>query len=200
MDSDRQVVYVAEEGTDSLRAMTSSGETLWTRPVTQPWGVAVARNTGRVYVSSYGDRTVQAYDPDGTQLQTIGQTGTKNYGEPGFFNGPTGLAITNDLLVVADPENNRWQIFSTDGVFLSLHGKKGFGRAEFGGLRPGPYGVGVDEPTLQLYFADPALHRVSRWTLAPDGSDARFEAVFGEAGREPRQVRGLGNDHGVTSL
>lgn len=60
---------------------------------------------------------------------------------------------------------------------------KGDGDGAFGGLRPGPYGVAAHEATGQLYLADPALHRVSRWALN-DGRPV-FEAHFGAEGRQP---------------
>lgn len=118
VDSTRGRIYIAEEGTNLLRATTLTGGAVWTRAVSGPWDAAVDPSTGRIFVTQYAARAVLAFDTNGNQVLAIGQTSRKNYGEPGFFNGPAGLAVTGSTLIVTDPENNRFQVRrdARDGV------------------------------------------------------------------------------------
>lgn len=82
-----------------------------------PTDVAVARD-GSFYVSDgYGNSRVVKFSPEGKFLKTWGTYG-KN---PGEFVIPHGIAIGPDnLLYVADRQNNRVQVFDTSGKFLKL--------------------------------------------------------------------------------
>lgn len=62
-----------------------------------------------------------------------------------------------------------------------MYGKKGSGAGQFGGNKIGPFGVAVYESASQLFFADPYLSRVSRWSLS--GTTATFLSHIGAAGR-----------------
>jgi hypothetical protein len=77
-------------------------------------------------------------------------------------------------------------VFTTDGTLEGAYGAKGSGAGAFGGVRPGPYGVAAHTASSQLYFADPALHRISRWALV--GGRPLFQSHFGAEGREPGQL------------
>lgn len=53
------------------------------------------------------------------------------------------------VLVVCDPDNHRFQTFSTaDGSFLGAFGIQGFGDGAFGGNRNGPFGVAGNQQAL----------------------------------------------------
>ena len=65
--------------------------------------------------------------------------------------GPSGLSIdANDNIYVTDKNNNRIQIFTNDGQFISKFGVSGAGDGQFSG----PEGVGVKRETETVYVAD----------------------------------------------
>ena len=64
---------------------------------------------------------------DGTYTITFTPQGTG----PHQFNKPSGLAIKEDVLFVADCNNHRIQVLSVSGEFLHMFGKLGSGQGEF---------------------------------------------------------------------
>lgn len=82
-------------------------------------GVAVAAN-GRVYVSDQKNSGVLVCNAEGAVLRQFGSRGTFT----GQFRTPCHAAIDSkrELLVVADSENNRCQIFKLDGTFVRSFG------------------------------------------------------------------------------
>jgi DNA-binding beta-propeller fold protein YncE len=85
-------------------------------PFNRPTNLAVAPS-GDLYVSDgYGNARVHRFHPDGTLVQSWGTPGRG----PGQFMLVHGIAVSADGRVwVADRENDRIQIFSPDGQFLS---------------------------------------------------------------------------------
>jgi DNA-binding beta-propeller fold protein YncE len=85
-------------------------------PFNMPTGVAEAPD-GTLYVSDgYGNRRVHRFAPDGTLLHSWGEAGDG----PGQFALVHFLAVGRDgTLYVCDRENDRVQLFDTDGHFLS---------------------------------------------------------------------------------
>jgi len=82
--------------------------------------------------------------------------GSKGIGD-GEFNGPAGLSIDkNDNIYVTDKNNNRIQVFSANGTFLTKFGSEGDGSGQF----ILPEGVGVDVNTGLVYVADTGNHRI----------------------------------------
>jgi DNA-binding beta-propeller fold protein YncE len=86
----------------------------------KPTGVAVAPN-GNVYVADgYGQSWVHQYDPAGKYVRSWGGLGTDN----GKFKTPHGIWVdtrgTTPVLLVADRENGRLQVFDLDGKFLQV--------------------------------------------------------------------------------
>lgn len=77
----------------------------------------VAGKDGYIYVSDgYGNSRVHKFDRDGRLITSWGEPGEG----PGQFNLPHGIALgPNSLLYVADRQNHRVQIFTTDGIFVS---------------------------------------------------------------------------------
>ena len=74
---------------------------------------------GNIYVTDgYGNARVHKFDRCGRLLKSWGEPGT----EPGKFNLPHGIGISLDstTLYVADRQNNRVQLFSTEGDFLAV--------------------------------------------------------------------------------
>jgi DNA-binding beta-propeller fold protein YncE len=85
-------------------------------PYNSPTNVWVA-GSGDIYVSDgYRNAAVHRFDKDGRLLRTWG----KGVGSgPGQFRVPHGIGVSADGKVyVADRENDRVQIFTTDGSFL----------------------------------------------------------------------------------
>jgi DNA-binding beta-propeller fold protein YncE len=85
-------------------------------PYNRPTKVAIAP-TGDLYVSDgYANASVHRFAPDGTLLATWGEPGTG----PGQFHLVHSLAVTPDgRVLVCDRENDRIQVFSPDGGYLT---------------------------------------------------------------------------------
>ena len=94
-------------------------------PFHQPTDVATAPN-GDVFVSDgYRNARVHKFSPEGTLLKSWGEPGNaqelRNTREkPGQFHTPHGIWVHADRVFLLDRENNRIQIFSTDGEFLDM--------------------------------------------------------------------------------
>ena len=98
---------------------------LWTRlgtithggaPFNRPTNVAIAPN-GDLYVSDgYANARVHRFTADGQLIQSWGEPGTG----PGEFYLPHDVWVTPDeRVLVADRENDRIQIFTLDGQYLT---------------------------------------------------------------------------------
>jgi DNA-binding beta-propeller fold protein YncE len=85
-------------------------------PFNRPTNVAIAPN-GDLYVSDgYGNCRVHRFAADGKLIQSWGEPGVG----PGEFHLPHGIAIAADgRVLVADRENDRIQIFTPTGEYLS---------------------------------------------------------------------------------
>jgi DNA-binding beta-propeller fold protein YncE len=102
-----------ESGYDgrTLESITRGGP-----PFNRPTNVAVAPS-GELYVSDgYGNCRVHRYSADGKLIQSWGEPGTG----PGQFILPHGVRVAADgRVLVADRENDRVQLFSPSGEYLS---------------------------------------------------------------------------------
>ena len=132
-------VYCVDDADHTVRRMTTEGEVLMTLgtsgqpsdtgysgslptithggpPFNRPTNLAMAPN-GDLYVSDgYGNARVHHFSPDGQLLRSWGEPGTG----PGEFNLPHGIAVLGDgRVLVADRENDRIQIFSPTGEYVS---------------------------------------------------------------------------------
>jgi DNA-binding beta-propeller fold protein YncE len=112
----------------TLSTWNQPSETGWSGdyrdPVTQaagpfhrPSDVAIAP-TGEIYISDgYGNARIHRFAADGTLKQSWGVPGKS---APGEFHVPHGVWVhTDGRVLVADRENNRIQIFSPEGEFLT---------------------------------------------------------------------------------
>ncbi len=95
----------------SLASITHGGP-----PFNRPTGVDLASD-GSIFVSDgYGNARVHRFQPDGTLIRSWGSPGTA----PGQFQLPHSLRVDRrDRVWVPDRENNRIQIFTADGDFLT---------------------------------------------------------------------------------
>jgi DNA-binding beta-propeller fold protein YncE len=129
-ECDREILYLTHTGRHEVVKATLDGQVMMTFPFPsqagiysmpdqyKPTGVAVAPN-GSVYVcDGYGLSWVHQYAPDGGYVRSWGGKGT----DPGKFNTPHGVLIDTrrnpPVLVVADRENGRLQIFDLDGKLI----------------------------------------------------------------------------------
>ena len=133
-------VYCVDDGDHTVRAFTTDGQlrmTLGTPgvasdtgydgktvqsvvragpPFNRPTNLAVAPN-GELYVSDgYGNARVHRFSATGELLQSWGEPGSG----PGEFRTPHGIWVMPDSRVlVADRENDRIQVFSPTGEYLT---------------------------------------------------------------------------------
>jgi DNA-binding beta-propeller fold protein YncE len=100
---------------------------------------------------------------------------------------PAHLAVAPDGSIwVADGENNRFQIFDSDGSLLEVWGTTGSGEGEFDfttiGFGGYDQGAVAYAPDGTFYVADPGNHRIQKF-----GPDRRFLTAWGSEGRDPGQ-------------
>ena len=125
----------------------------------RPTDVAIHPVTGELFVSDgYGNSRIHKFDPDGNHIKSWGESGT----DPGQFSLPHNVSMLGtDRIVVADRENFRLQVFTTDGEFvkqihihhpMSVTEGKGDDRAIYvGEMIPPPVQQGV--PNLGAMIA-----------------------------------------------
>jgi tripartite motif-containing protein 71 len=142
-----------------------------------PEGIAVD-STGRIYVTDNGNHRIQKFllpnacPPSSIQI-VPGVCLVKKWGEFGSGNGqfkwPFGIATdSSGRVYIADPGNNRIQMFKGNGAFIRAWGTPGSGNGQFGE----PRDVSVDE-FGRVYVDDMDNHRVQRFLIAnpcPAGS------------------------------
>jgi hypothetical protein len=140
-------VYIADEGTNSVRKLTNSGSLIveWGGgPQTlgvdgkfyTPQGVAIDY-AGNVYVTDLGNDRVQVFDENGNFLSKFGSLGTGN----GQMWNARGLGV--DLagnIYVADTLNHRTEKFTPRGVFYETWGSHGSQPGQY----QDPFGAAVD--------------------------------------------------------
>jgi DNA-binding beta-propeller fold protein YncE len=105
---------------------TTNGVGFAAGPFHQPTAIAEDRATGDIFVSDgYRNARVHKFSKDGTLVKSWGEVGhakdlrnTKD--EPGKFHTPHGIWVHDGRVYALDRENNRIQIFSTNGDFLDI--------------------------------------------------------------------------------
>ena len=126
-------VYCVDNGDSTVRKFTPDGKLLMTlgtphqpspkmsgEPFSVPAHVAIDKCTGELYIADgYSNARVHKYTPDGRHLLSWGESGT---GE-GQFNIVHNVETDKDGWVyVADRENHRIQVFSSDGKYETQWG------------------------------------------------------------------------------
>ena len=81
-----------------------------------PTDAAIDPDTGEIFVSDgYGNSRIHKFDPNGKLIKSWGTPGSG----PGEFSLPHNIVLTSDKkIIVADRENFRLQLFTTDGEFI----------------------------------------------------------------------------------
>ena len=101
---------------------------------------------------SLSSHVVRAFDSRGSHLYDIGEQGN---GVGQFFY-PEGLAVnTDDLLLVCDRSNNRVQVVTLNGEFVTLFGSRGSGKGQF----VSPQDI-TATPDGRVFIADNNNHRI----------------------------------------
>lgn len=133
-----------------------------------PRNVALGPN-GNLYVADAGNNRIQVFDSQGFHVTDFGVPGT----EPGAFNEPWGIAVSDDYVYVADTWNHRLQIFDLDGNLVDTVGEYGrIGEGDSGGSRFfGPRQVIILNDG-NLLVTDTGNHRLQ--ALSPDGEFLQF--------------------------
>jgi sugar lactone lactonase YvrE len=148
-------------------------------PFNLPTDLAVA-STGELFVSDgYGNARVHKYAPDGTLLLSWGERGDG----PGQFNLSHCVRVDQyDRVWVCDRENNRIQIFDTDGRYLTEWRDL---------LRPNQV---CFDPKEDIVYISELTQRISIYTL-----DHTLVARWGGGGETPGQEPGqfAGGPHGI---
>jgi DNA-binding beta-propeller fold protein YncE len=198
-------VYIADDRRHVIRVFSPAGELLLTLgtpgehsdtgvgealprvvthagpPFNLPTNTAVGAD-GSLFVSDgYGNARVHQFSPEGTLLKSWGEPGSG----PGQFNLPHGIAVDRQgRVLVADRENNRIQVFTPDGEYVS----------EITGLiRPCDLYVD-DDGTIYVAELSQSHGRVS--ILSPDGEVLARWKIEGEvpkAGGHSVTLDGDGN-------
>jgi DNA-binding beta-propeller fold protein YncE len=140
---------------------SDTGFAAWTNPVERAAGPfnmvtnAAPAPDGRLYVADgYGNAAVHVFDGDGNHLFSWGEPGTG----PGQFRLPHGIAIDRrGRVYIADRENSRIQIFTSEGAFIDEWRNV---------LRPDDLFIDAEE---NLYVAELGFRagRMSRKMMAP---------------------------------
>ena len=148
--------------------------------INSPRYIAFSDN-GDMFVTSDRDHCIHVYDSSGKKKTTIGSGA---YGELRFQH-PYGIAISGEVVYVAEWGGNRIHKLTTGGEFLGNFGHKGSDVGQFNE----PWGVNIS-PEGKVYVADTNNCRIqvfhSDWTLSHiiDGKvsgDGSFSRPFGVA-------------------
>lgn len=142
----------------------------------EPYGVAVSSNA-IVYVTDSQNCRVQYFTTNGTFLGTWGTVGSGDgqFGNTSAYNnGPGHLTIDRrGLIYVADPNNNRLEVFRANGQFVARHGSYGTGLGQF----YFPNGLAC-APGWQVYVADEGNSLVQQLTwLAGSDTNTQVAAI-----------------------
>ena len=123
-------VYCADTGDHTVRIFTPEGKLLQTlgtenlnapeqsgKPFNRPTHLAVDLRTGDWYISDgYGNSRIHKYSPDGHLISGWGEPGSG----PGQFQTPHSVCLDRySRVYVCDRTNNRIQIFTTAGEFIT---------------------------------------------------------------------------------
>lgn len=159
--SPRGTIVVPDSGNRRLKAVTSTGEVLWTAPCGTP---ALTGNyvlfgctsvdfdkDGNIYAAAPTEDAIYKFSPTGTLLAKFGSNGTG----PGQLDGAYGLAVKGNKMWVSEMDNNRISVFTLDGVFQGSFGGPGTAHGRF--RRP----TALDfDAAGRLYVADTGNERI----------------------------------------
>ncbi|KAI6659796.1 PEP-CTERM domain protein [Oopsacas minuta] len=115
-----------------------------------PRGVTIDNSTGDIYVADCGNNCVKVFDNHGKIMFIFGD----EEGE-GKMNGPTGLAICRDRILISQ-SNGCILNYQVNGGFISRIGIPGKRELEF----DYPRGLTFNEANGEVYICDCSNHRI----------------------------------------
>ena len=148
--------------------------------INRPMCIAFSDN-GDMFVTSERDHCMHVYNSRGKKKTTIGSEGSGEL----QFDGPQGIAITGDVVYVAEYSGHRIHKLTTGGEFLGTFGESGSDIGQF----YCPFDIKIS-PDGKVYVADRGNSRVQvfhpDWTYSHviDGNvsgDGRFSCPEGLA-------------------
>jgi len=148
-DRDSHMVLLYDTQGELLRSLGTRDEAAMQAPFNHPADACVAPS-GEIYVADgYGNSSVHRFSADGEYISSFGSPGRG----PGQFVVPHSIRVSQDGRVyVADRENHRVQVFTSDGEFL----------AEWTDFKC-PMGVHIDAD--QVVYVTDQIPRISLYTL-----------------------------------
>ena len=112
------------------------------------------------------------------QVKPVFSFGKKGLGD-GMFKDPMGVAVSDrDEILVADNENNRVQVFDSNGTFLRCLGRKGENTGEFNH----PVGIAIDKGR-NIFISEWNNHRVQIFSW-----EGKYLDSFGSRGSLDSQL------------
>ena len=168
-------IFVADTENNRVSVFTTNGVFVYAfgsggesyTSLKQPKDLALTHDGGVVYVADTGNHRVAAFDPNGLFLLEFGEYGRKD----GQFRSPSCIAVTSDYrVVVCDTVNQRLQVFTYDGQFISKIAFQGDFALDY------PYGLLVLESS-EIWISDTFHHRLIRANM-----DGRFLDFVGSYG------------------
>ena len=181
-------IYVLNAGNARIDRYAADGTFLgiWNGQVEEPlqlswngWqggtGLEVGPD-GLIYIADTWNHAVVIVSPTGTVVRVLGyrgvQTDITDAGtpdqQPGLFFGPRDVAVTEDRIYITDTGNERVQVFTIDGTFVTAFG--GFGSEN--GQFVEPTGV-VAAPDGTIWVADSGNARLQQFD-----ADGGFIAAY----------------------
>jgi DNA-binding beta-propeller fold protein YncE/4-amino-4-deoxy-L-arabinose transferase-like glycosyltransferase len=177
---DGEIIYVLNAGNQRIDRYQRDGTFIgvWDGAVDTALGLSwnvnqggtglTVSTDGLIYIADTWNHTVVVVDQQGTVVRQLGQRGELtditdegiSLDSPGLFFGPRGIAVTNERIFVTDTGNERVQVFSRDGTFLTAFG--GFG-SEPGQLIE-PTGILIG-PDGNVWVADSGNARIQVFTI-----------------------------------
>jgi hypothetical protein len=154
-------------GSNGYRLVTHGGE-----PFNMPAGIAIAPSGDVFIADGYANCRVHRFSADGKLIKSWGDPGSG----PGQFMLPHGAWVdSRDRLLIADRENDRVQVFTQEGEFLSQWPTKLIGPAVVWEDRDGVcYVAEHNGGFFSVLTLDGEL--LARW------GDAKFRSCHGAAG------------------
>lgn len=201
---------LAEEATPSARPVQflwkSSGDPTFAH--WYPVHIAVAPG-GNIWVGDGDHNGFQIFAPDGTHLETWGETGSgdgqfdfNSFGMGGYRHGAVAFAPDGSYYV-SDSGNRRIQRFGPDRKFVSAWGGEGMGPGQF----ITPIDLVVDAQgrvyVVDSYRGDPVYGDSTTGAVQVFDAGGHFLAAWGEHGAQPGQLSspfGIGLDPNGTLL
>jgi glucose/arabinose dehydrogenase/plastocyanin/streptogramin lyase len=188
-------VYVAVTAVNRIQVFSSDGTFVsnWGRfggsqngTFSHPQGIAIDPQ-GHVYVADTGNNRIQVFSSNGTYISKFPSVWGEFGPRDGRLTSPEDLTIdpSSGNVYVADTGNNRIQVFSSNGTYISKWGE--YGTTD--GMLRSPAGIAVDPSSGNVYVADKDNHRIQ--VFSSNGTFISKVGIYGfmqEGMRFPEDV------------